>query len=509
MDHCPMCFNRLCAPLIALTLLFSSASSFATYNPPSGEVCFQASETEIINMDGFCSTAGFSWEATGGIYCEGDDRSSCTGCFSYHSTNKNNCGGSTNPDPDPDPDPLDPPDGWSPMQPPATPDYIDENATTNAGLLATIHRGNATINHTLQQASNLNIFTLNRIINDTSKTRDHTYTANQLLTSIRDNLATTGDSGVVDQLKSMERSLLLHLRSKYEWADAENNRRLFLETYLDNFSGVLGNMALNTTTRADVAEVISKLESIDSNIANGSGSGGDNASLLSQLDDLEYLLESNTAYAGDSYDKMGDLKDYLSDISDFTENLETKLTQNTSKINNKLNAENNELKNKLTQVQNGIVDAINNSGDGDGDETESDTVVENACTSFTCSSESPACYIARKQWELDCKNKSSIDDGGDLDSLTGQITDFLNHEDSSVDNIDLGTVDSSTIMNKYNNGNGFKIGSDTCPAPYTIDAGITSFTLDLKPFCDLASVIRWFVIAFATISAGLMISKYS
>ncbi|MCJ8301131.1 virulence factor TspB C-terminal domain-related protein, partial [Shewanella sp.] len=89
------------------------------------------------------------------------------------------------------------------------------------------------------------------------------------------------------------------------------------------------------------------------------------------------------------------------------------------------------------------------------------------------------------------------------------LNDFLDHEDSDIKNIDAGTVDTSSFMNKYTTGAGFKAGVATCPAPYTVDVVITTFTLDLTPFCDLATVIRWFMVAFATVGAGLMIAKYS
>ncbi|MBO1271195.1 hypothetical protein J3L11_05965 [Shewanella sp. 4t3-1-2LB] len=154
----------------------------------------------------------------------------------------------------------------------------------------------------------------------------------------------------------------------------------------------------------------------------------------------------------------------------------------------------------------------NGSGGGEGGSGNSDTATENGCETFTCTSNSPVCYIARKAWEESCKSKQATESQtGNVDSVISALKEFNNSDDSKISNIEAGTADLSNILNHYNDSNGFHVSgaSDTCPAPIPINTRLFSISLDMTPFCDLAGVISWFVVAFASVAAVLMFAKFS
>lgn len=167
-----------------------------------------------------------------------------------------------------------------------------------------------------------------------------------------------------------------------------------------------------------------------------------------------------------------------------------------------------DIENAIGKSEKSIVDAIEKGG---GNGTDPDSISETGCAAFSCSSNTPQCYIARKEWERSCAaTKNETDAKGLVDSLTSSVKDFNASPDSDIQNIDAGTINTNTLMQHYNESNGFSSsGASECPPPYTVDIVISVITIDLSPFCQLASVIKWFVIAFATVGAGLMIAKYS
>jgi hypothetical protein len=166
-----------------------------------------------------------------------------------------------------------------------------------------------------------------------------------------------------------------------------------------------------------------------------------------------------------------------------------------------------DIENAIGKSEKSIVDAIGKGGDG----TEPDLVSSADCASFSCSSSSAICYIARKEWEKSCASSGQdAENQAGVDKLTNQLKEYIDSPDSSLDNIDAGKINTTTLLNHYSDSNGVSVGgSNTCPPPYTVDIVITTVTIDLSPFCDFAAVIRWFLIAFATVGAGLMIAKYS
>jgi hypothetical protein len=167
-----------------------------------------------------------------------------------------------------------------------------------------------------------------------------------------------------------------------------------------------------------------------------------------------------------------------------------------------------DIENAIGKSEKGIVDAIEKGG---GNGTDPDSISETGCAAFSCSSNTPECYIARKEWERSCAaTKNETDAKGLVDSLTSSVKDYNASPDSDIQNIDAGTINTNILMQHYNESNGFSSsGASECPPPYTVDIVISVITIDLSPFCQLASVIKWFVIAFATVGAGLMIAKYS
>ncbi len=133
------------------------------------------------------------------------------------------------------------------------------------------------------------------------------------------------------------------------------------------------------------------------------------------------------------------------------------------------------------------------------------SVIENQCSSFECDGDAVVCYIARKQWAEKCEIEDFLKDGGTGSQIGSSLDQFI--ADNPVEDLDAGTLNVNSVMNKYTNGGGVEL-SGSCPASRTIDASITSFTLDYQPFCDLANVINWFLIAFSLVSSGLLIAKY-
>lgn len=166
-----------------------------------------------------------------------------------------------------------------------------------------------------------------------------------------------------------------------------------------------------------------------------------------------------------------------------------------------------DIENAIGKSEKSIVDAIGKGGDG----TDPDSVSSTGCASFQCSSDSPSCFIARKEWERSCALSQTETDGkGLVDSLVSSVKQYNESPDSDIQNIDAGVINTDALLNKYTNANGFNAGGQqTCPAPLPLDIGIAVLHLDLSPMCDLAAVISWFVIATAMLSSGLAIAKYS
>ena len=512
MDYRIMCINRLCKA--AYSLIFLSSFCFA-YTPPSVGIpldFFFNSESQAETFSKTqCDSNDYSWAVcqTGVVCAIGDPANiTCIVAMCYFATDVNNCQGSTtDPDIPPDPDNPDPdnPDlvGGFPVVPRHS-DIVVDGYGDNSNLLAQLNREN----HFLFSG-------LSRIHDESLKTNAFLYRSNQLL----DMISKVRDfGGVVEAIKEAaydqeyrdivsdegrvdQKWLLPHITSK----------RLIDDEILSE----LKDIALYTDDLGHIKRINSHIENSLIKIEGYSETLKNDTSAIKNISDD--IKDSSIASAATlrtidsalSRSSMMAVSRY--DVSDQTDTLSASLQA----ITDKTQAQTDEFNDRAAELQ-AALDAIKsntaggNSGGGDGGEPdEGDTAIAQACSAFTCTSTSPVCYMARKQWELDCANQTALTDGGALGDFKSGLNDFLDHEDSDIKNIDAGTVDTSSFMNKYTTGAGFKAGVATCPAPYTVDVVITTFTLDLTPFCDLATVIRWFMVAFATVGAGLMIAKYS
>lgn len=133
------------------------------------------------------------------------------------------------------------------------------------------------------------------------------------------------------------------------------------------------------------------------------------------------------------------------------------------------------------------------------------SVTENQCKAFECDGDAVVCYIARKEWAKNCEVEDFLDDGGAGDEFATGIQQLI--DDNPIENIDAGTFNVDSVMNKYTGGNGFQV-NEGCPAPRNVDMSIASMTIDYQPFCDLATIINWFLISFALVGSALLIAKY-
>lgn len=144
------------------------------------------------------------------------------------------------------------------------------------------------------------------------------------------------------------------------------------------------------------------------------------------------------------------------------------------------------------------------SGGGDGGGSGDDSSVSGgSCDDFSCKGDAVVCYIAKKQWEESCGvEKAKRDDIPKLTDAFNKIT-----TENPIEDLDAGSLDISTVMNKYTDGAGLTL-SKTCPPPDVINTAIGSFTLDYSPFCDLARVIHFFLVSLALVGSAMLISKY-
>ncbi|EKF9692976.1 hypothetical protein O1C91_003424 [Vibrio cholerae] len=139
-------------------------------------------------------------------------------------------------------------------------------------------------------------------------------------------------------------------------------------------------------------------------------------------------------------------------------------------------------------------------GEGDG---EGSFVSGASCDAFECKGDAVVCYIAKKQWEEACGVEKAKRD--DLPKITGSIDKIIT--DHPLDDLNAGTLNVDSVMNKYTNGGGLTV-SKACPAPDVVTTSLGSFTLNYSPFCDLAKVFHFFLVSLALVGSALLIAKY-
>ncbi|GIA25766.1 hypothetical protein VCSRO179_3412 [Vibrio cholerae] len=142
-------------------------------------------------------------------------------------------------------------------------------------------------------------------------------------------------------------------------------------------------------------------------------------------------------------------------------------------------------------------------GSGGEGEGEGSSVSGASCDAFECKGDAVVCYIAKKQWEEACGVEKAKRD--DLPKITGAIDKIIT--DHPLDDLNAGTLNVDSVMNKYTNGGGLTV-SKACPAPDVVTTSLGSFTLNYSPFCDLAKVFHFFLVSLALVGSALLIAKY-
>lgn len=503
-----MCINRLCKA--AYSLIFFTSLSFA-HSPPSVDTpidFYFDSQSEATTFSlSQCDANNNSWRVCQALTCAVGDplNVTCIVSMCYYATDVNEC----SPD-------NSIPGGYIELIPVDERDVMNDGNGTNKALLDDLHYYAESQVNALQDLERQNSNLL-----DSGKRQE------SILKSIlRVNSTAANYSGIIQAIRDTE----YYNAQRHQEVSEEMISQKWL---LPHVNQLKQNQLDSLDADADSSERL--LGSIN-NL-------GDKTSLNGNY--LASINLSNSTIAGHAYDTKSELvklNTLLEDsqlLSIARSARETEI--NTTKMIDELKAISGSTESDdgtgppppfcpggcpeeptaptmlelLTSIDGSLSEIKSGAGDGNGggdpdNPDDGETVTENSCTSFTCTSDSAVCYLARKQWETDCASLDAVlGNDGTLDNLTDQIGQYVNDPDSDIKNIEAGTVDTSSFMNKYTDGSGFNVGSNTCPAPYVVDITITFFTLDLTPFCDLAVVIRWFVIAFSTVGAGLMVAKFS
>ncbi|EHC03942.1 hypothetical protein Sbal625DRAFT_4372 [Shewanella baltica OS625] len=483
MDIRSLGFSRCCQAII---FLIASFPAFSAYTPPATPNLPLYFEFVGLNAEAEanefrisqCDSDNFSWYSTGLICAVGDPTNpTCSVWMAYHSTDVNQCQTYVPPEvPE------------IPQVPYGTDEFV--NGSGNTSGLMEFFKARFDYDYSF----NTELSSLVR------SNRDANTTTNSLLQQMNSLLGKTFDnSNIVNAINSTGRILELRLNDIRDNAADKNFWRVRHQLEDFNFSNQMGGITSHLT---ELNGLQSNIQKIVQNTS-GSGSGQDYSQTLSDISTKLSFIKNSSSYL----EGLSNSIDYAAlDIvagahsdSDKEQALLTSLNESIAS-----------LQGSVGDSSKNIVDAIGDIPSG-GTGADPDAISETGCSAFTCTSNTPECYIARKAWERSCAaTKNEADAQGLVDSLTASLREYNDSEESDIQNIDAGKVDTSALMNHYSNGNGFSSGgSSECPAPYVVDVVISTITIDLSPFCQLAAVIKWFVIAFATVGAGLMIAKYT
>jgi hypothetical protein len=513
---------RLRAAYLLLACLSSPAFAYSPPATPGVEISFDfTGATAESDANTFfhtqCDSNDFSWKGTNLVCATGDPQNPfCTVWMVYFETDVNNCqdgGGGTNPDPDPNPNPNFPDpssDNLSPYP------WLPTTFTTE---LKDIHTDLGVIYDALLKGARQSSYTKTSI----DQLRWQNFNQFTDLINRTDGLGNalaSGVSGVRSDIQyqtqwvSQSQVILAEIRDsiKAQSGGGSSSTGEYMQV-LGYMADKLGQISSDTSNLNNNSASIPAINNILSNtitdllgrIAQGGGGGG-GGDLQLEMQKLEMMM--------DQYNELMKVNSTLSDIkgsfggasSDNSDVVEQLLDANSNLTD--IAVRMRDIEGAIGKSEQSIVDAIGKIGDGSG--SDPDAITENGCETFVCSTNSPQCYIARKEWESRCKTiADELSASESVNAATNSLTDFINSEDSDIKNLDAGTVDIKQFTEHYNSSNGVNFGgSDTCPPPYVVDAKITTFTIDLSPFCDLATVIKFFLIAFASVASGLMIVKY-
>ena len=448
----------------------------------------EAESTAFYNTQ--CDSNNFSWRGVDWACAVGDPANPiCYVKMAYHATDVNKCQDSGGTDPDPEnPDPQNPdPDSLQA----SNPHILHPTAFTTE--LRDIHKDLGIVYDAILKGARQSSYTKTAINEQTSSiARD--------LAELTRHVDLSGD-GIYTVLQEMRTDI----NAQTNWV---SQNQMILAESKNLLKSIDSKTGSGSGGGSDwpVDEFLTQIYRIGGSVGNISSNTSDlkgfHGTIQGMNGMLSYIMPEQTNILKDINASIKSLGGTPSDNSAIVDQL-VESNNSLSDITLRMR----DIENAIGKSEKSIVDAIGKGGDG----TDPDSVSSTGCASFQCSSDSPSCFIARKEWERSCALSQTETDGkGLVDSLVSSVKQYNESPDSDIQNIDAGVINTDALLNKYTNANGFNAGGQqTCPAPLPLDIGIAVLHLDLSPMCDLAAVISWFVIATAMLSSGLAIAKYS
>lgn len=542
MDYRPHSINRF-SKAAFLVLFAFPVFAYTPPETPNSDIFFHfPSESEAaIFANTQCDSNDFSWRSTG-VACSNDAQgvTDCLVIMQYHSTDINDCSNSgSNPDPNPDPDvPLDPSDLVNDYNPfiKSTPDNLSDGNGSNAGLLKQVAQAdwaNVIMLDAILQGTSKLVSDNQYIRTDIARVSSNTQQSNVYLDNISSTTNATRTDSQVQHNALIQKLTDVQLQSELNGLTNSNALTSLKDVDVAIYNSLLnmkydtGQIAGNAARTADrMNTLIDAVNNIDSVGGGGSGNpSGTDRNIGSYFDELlSYTRNSqNNSYETNSSlssinSKLGSISNSQDSIVTSNYSVRDEVTTTTEAVNGASQAITDSISD-LQSTQQSQTDALlsaiaalgSGDGSGDGDTGTDDSVSAPPCNSggFVCSGNAVNCYIAQKQYEESCSISNAF--GFDkIQELNESLNTYNNEAQSDPLSTDAGTVDTTALLSKYTDGSGFSTStSDSCPAPVPINTPVYSFTIDLTPLCDMAAIVRWFLIAFSTVSAGLMISKYA
>ena len=475
MDNCVVgsCGLHKAGLVLALFFLSFPAFSYTPPKPPGEKVCFttqgpnaEAQMTAATRSP--CSPDKFSWRPMGDVNTcfTGDPNNiSCYYCMTYLATDVNHCQDTGGSGGDGSGEGGDTGDGGSSgggsggqVRPGRvqSPDYFTDaqgNERSNNSLITQIQYSGEATNQNLDRIKN----TLYEIHTENIKANTSNERSNTLLSQVAYSLLENNQS----------------LKAAYERQAQEISASLGIKDLLKDIKehdiqkGQNDNSYLWSISD-DVHKSFESLTQIKDNLGN-----------RGIIDRRLAVISGDIAQ---SFFAMNDMKQLLSNINE-----------------------------SIKSLKSGGGDGSGSgsgSGDGDGKGDKND-VYAVACEKFSCTKDSSVeCYIARNEWYKRCRAQQAYSFDGELGTLRDSIDSFVNSGDSDVSQINKGRVDVMGKMDKYQNGNGFTTGaSASCPAPYVKETPIGTIRVEFDALCDIGFLIRFFVIAFASIHSIMLIVR--
>ncbi|EGU32395.1 virulence factor TspB C-terminal domain-related protein [Vibrio scophthalmi] len=154
-----------------------------------------------------------------------------------------------------------------------------------------------------------------------------------------------------------------------------------------------------------------------------------------------------------------------------------------------------------------IVNAIDKLG-----EKEKGSVTAVGCASFECDGDAATCYLAKSSWLNECGTRDALTRYEDSLSILHDDLKGISQSSVNADGAFKGVYAESKTsaddaLDAYTTANGFSFDGG-CPAARTYHVLGQPWVIDFQPFCDLALVFRFFIMASASVASFLMIAKH-